>query len=195
MTRLDRLIEAERALVPRSRYADKSKSLFMRFLNLFVRWFNKRFMTEFTTTVGSKTFFPPALLDPRVVDDQAVAIECHEFIHKWDFWQNEITFGIKYLLSKKFRRDAELRGYTMSMYWYWLRFGTKVDPEAYVEYFTGPDYLYMERNGDYVRKELAARQQMFIEYEDQFLVQPGADPYRLIKNFLKVEGLLHASVS
>ncbi|NTU43275.1 MAG: hypothetical protein HGA78_09570 [Nitrospirales bacterium] len=40
-----------------------------------------------------------------------------EFIHKWDFWQHESTFGVKYLLSKKYRRDAELRGYTMSMYW------------------------------------------------------------------------------
>jgi len=165
----------------------------MRFLNLFVRWFNKKFMTDFITTVGAKSFFPPALFDPRVVDDQAVMVECHEFIHKWDFWRNEMTFGIKYLFSKKFRRDAELRGYTMSMYWYWLRFGTRVEPDTYVKHFTSSEYLYMERDGAYVLKELAARQQMFIEYEDQFLVQPGAEPYRLIKNFLKIEGLLNVS--
>lgn len=192
MSRLDRLIEAERALVPRSRYVDKSKSWFMRFLNLFVRWFNPRFMTDFTTTIGAKSFFPPALLDPRVVDDQAVMVECHEFIHKWDFWQHELTFVVKYLFSRKFRRDAELRGYTMTMYWYWLRFGTQVDPETFVKHFTSSEYLYMERDPYYVRDELSARQQLFIQYEDQFLLQPGSEPYRLVKSFLKIEGILHA---
>ena len=191
MSRLDRLIEAERALVPRSRYADKSKSWFMKLLNLVVRWFNRRFMTDFTTTVGVKTYFPPALLDPRVVDDQAVMVECHEFIHKWDYMQGRIAYWLKYTLSKKYRRDAELRGYTMNLYWYWLRYGTQDNPENYVDHFTSSEYLYMERNGDYVRKELAARQQMFMEYEDQFLIQPGSEPYRLIKSFLKLEGILH----
>lgn len=192
MNRLDRLIEAERQLVPRSRYADKSKSWFMKFLYLFVRWFNKKFMTDYTTTVGAKSFFPPALLDPLVVDDQAVAIECHEFIHKWDFWQHEFTFGIKYLFSKKFRRDAELRGYTMSMYWHWLRFGAQVDPEAYIKYFTGPDYMYMDKEGTYSREQLRLRQEMFMTNEAQFLAPDEQEPYRLIKNFLKIEGMLHA---
>ena len=195
MNRLDRLIEAERALVPRSRYADKSKSLFMHFLNLFVWWFNKKFMTDFITTVGAKSFFPPALLDPRVVDDQAMMVECHEFVHKWDFWKNEFTFGIKYLLSKACRRDAELRGYTMTMYTYWLRFKTAAPAAQYVKYFTGPDYLYMERDGDLVRNKLQAAQNLFVKSEDLFLIPEDAAPYRLVREFFKKEGLLHASLS
>lgn len=187
MSRLDRLIEAERTLVPKSRYAAKDKSWLMWLVNLVVRWFNPRFMRDFTTTIGAKTYFTATLLDPTG-EDQAITVECHEFVHKWDYWQHRLAFPLKYLLSKKFRRDAELRGYTMTMYAYWLRFGAQVDPETYVQHFTSSEYFYMERNADYVRKELAARQQLFLNYEKQFLSPPDAEPYRLVKSFFKNEG-------
>lgn len=191
MTRLDRLIEAERKLIGKSSYARKSTSLLMKLINVVVGLFNKYFMTRYTTTIGTTTYIADSLLTPNGDNEEAIQVELHEFVHKWDYVHGKVKFVFGYLFSGKRRSLYELRGYTMNMYWYWLRARLVVDPNEYVKYFTGPDYLWMARDGEWVWKELASRQRMFMENEEAFLSLPGSEPYKFAKEFMKTEGLLY----
>ena len=58
----------------------KDKSLLMKFLNIFVWLFNKKFMTTYTTAVGNTIYFP----SKEFVDEhesRAINILAHELVH------------------------------------------------------------------------------------------------------------------
>lgn len=61
----------------------KDDSRLMKFLNFFVRIFNKNFMTKYVTTVGNKIYFPSL---EYMYEDEARAIRliCHELQHILD---------------------------------------------------------------------------------------------------------------
>jgi len=56
--RLTEMLDLCHAEVPDFEVRFKDKSKLMAFLNFFVQLFNKRFMTTFTTVIGSKVYFP-----------------------------------------------------------------------------------------------------------------------------------------
>lgn len=118
-------------------------------------------------------------------------------------WAPAALFLSPWPLKARWRRDYELRGYTMSLYSEWLRYGN-VRPQIvthYVEQFTGPAYFYMETDEDYVRKELHWQLSRFQLDEESFLrtwawldKDKGADggmaePYRMAKSFMVKEKL------
>jgi hypothetical protein len=103
-----------------------------------------------------------------------------------------------------FRRDSELRGYTMSIYGYWLDRGSCEVSEAMIDIFRGPTYFFMEPNGEFVRKELTFQVARFLSDESLFLSEwrwarkpdkvfpKPAVPFRMARQFLEAEGLIGA---
>ena len=55
---LERLNEFARTLDPSTKILIKDDSAFMKFLNVFVRVFNKEFMTRYTTTICNRVYIP-----------------------------------------------------------------------------------------------------------------------------------------
>jgi len=67
---------------PHAKIKAKNKSLFMRLLGVLL-FFNKAFMTRYTTTIGKTIYFPT---DDYITNDpkRALDICAHEFVHMWD---------------------------------------------------------------------------------------------------------------
>lgn len=126
-------------------------------------------------------------------------------------WLGAGLFASPWPLKARWRRDYELRGYTMSFYAEWLRHGT-VRPEIVerrIKNFTGPDYFFMERDGKLIRNELLFQISRFDKgsFEDFFLwgfkkpVNPKhkgnymtkriemAKPYKIVKEFMQHKDL------
>ena len=77
----------------------KDKSLFIRFLGALL-FFNPKFMTSFTTTIGSKVYFPKS----TALEDKPVAT-CitllHEIVHILDGKKyGKITFSLLYMFPQ-----------------------------------------------------------------------------------------------
>jgi hypothetical protein len=104
----------------------------------------------------------------------------------------------------KYRRDIELRGYTMTLYGHWLDRGSCGVSKEMIERFTGPSYFFMETNGQYVQEELEFQIARFLSDEKLFLKEwiwrnePDrkmptlAEPYRMARQFLEKEGMIGA---
>ena len=77
----------------------KNTNWFMKFLGVCVWLFNRRFMTNYTTTLKWTVYFPS---EKFVKDDadRAVSILMHEFIHLWDRKQKGIAFSLLYALPQ-----------------------------------------------------------------------------------------------
>ena len=61
----------------------KNQSWLMRFLGIVLYLFNRKFMSDYTTTLGPIVYFP----DRKFVEDsdaRAMRILTHEFVHIWD---------------------------------------------------------------------------------------------------------------
>jgi hypothetical protein len=123
-------------------------------------------------------------------------------------WLPVVLFTLPWPIKARWRRDYELRGYTMSLYIEWLKHGNVRGAiiDHYVKGFTGPAYVWMETNGDYVRKELLFQTNRFRQNAAGFLEEwawmpsgpkrKGEDasklaiPYRESERFMRVEGLI-----
>lgn len=123
----------------------KNESLFMKILG-YILFFNPKFMTEFTTTIGNTIYFPNR---ERVKAYKAVyeMVLCHEIVHMYDeSKKTKFLFKFEYLLPQIlsllaipllfifswkaaliplvfltplpafFRKEYEKRGYVMSLY-------------------------------------------------------------------------------
>jgi len=124
-------------------------------------------------------------------------------------WLGAALFLSPWPLKSRWRRDAELRGYTMSLYRIWVRYRDSWNEEwferalkQYVRAFTGPAYFYMERDGAYVEKEFRFQVMRFQTNEDTFLenwqwstrpiksvekVKEQAEPFRMARTFMEDE--------
>jgi len=119
-------------------------------------------------------------------------------------WLGAALFLSPWPIKARWRRDAELRGYTASLYRIWLKYKSDWNAEWYedtlkgmVRNFTGPAYFYMERNGQYVMDEFRWQVARFKLTEADFLQnwawsrKPGwssqeqAEPFRMISSFVK----------
>lgn len=119
-------------------------------------------------------------------------------------WLGAALFLSPWPLKSRWRRDAELRGYTASLYRVWLKYQSSWNEgwfeatlKSYARQFTGPAYFYMESNGQYVMDELRWQAARFRLNEPDFLKywawsrKPGwsnaeeAEPFRMISRFVK----------
>lgn len=83
--------------------AFKNKSTFMKILSVIVYPFNRRFMTEFATTIGNTVYFPS--LDYVLNNsDAATCVLAHETVHIYDtkhlFWAGSIGYNLGYLFPQ-----------------------------------------------------------------------------------------------
>lgn len=154
----------------RIRYKDQA--LVMRILGGILFW-NRSFMTNFTTTVGNTIYFPS---QKWVEADylRAWTILSHELVHVEDYEKNRF-FVVLYMLPQllsvfsilalvlqtwwpllflaflaplpaPWRRKAEMRGYAMTMATqFWTnRMGiSQLTKDDISKFFTGPDYYWM----------------------------------------------------
>lgn len=81
--RLSKMMDLCYAEVPDFKVKFKDKSFFMKFLNFFVQIFNKRFMTNYTTVIGSTVYFPSEEVLLEHQDDYARTL-AHELRHMKD---------------------------------------------------------------------------------------------------------------
>lgn len=148
---------------------EKESSRLMRLLS-FLLFFNKKFMTDFTTTIYPKVYFPKSVLssgDPI----QRITILAHEYVHMRDRKRFGILFNIFYLSPQIFvplallavwfsnlwllcllfllpipsigRAYLEYRAYKMSIFIYYYFIGKVPDLNYYVEQFTTSNYYWM----------------------------------------------------
>lgn len=124
-------------------------------------------------------------------------------------WLGAALFISPWPLRAVYRRDAEIRGYTATLYWMWLKHRDSWDEkladralERIVRNFTGPAYFFMERDGDYVEAELRSQLIRMWCSEDAFLItwkthwgswrgdRVQAEPFRMISRFVRREKMV-----
>lgn len=106
------------------------------------------------------------------------------------------------------RRDSELRGYTMSLYRVWLEHKGSISEawwactiEKYVARFAGPNYFFMETNKSRIRRELVYQSIRFRGGDSGFLAgwrwkrqkessAIEAIPFKMAKKFMQEEGMV-----
>ena len=64
-----------------------------------ILFFNKRFFTDFTTTIGKTVYFP-SREKVRKNTGNYFSTLCHEYVHVLDYVQNPFLFVIKYLFPQ-----------------------------------------------------------------------------------------------
>lgn len=131
--------------IPKFQNKLKSESLLFKIIGPIVKLFNKTFLTEYITTIGTTVYWPS---QEEMDRENSYQVLIHEFVHAWDFTQNPILFPLKYLfpqvlslislgaigafwspwwllcllslicllpLPARGRSEAEMRGYTATM--------------------------------------------------------------------------------
>lgn len=151
----------------------KDQSILMRALNMVVRVFNRRFMSDFITVIGNKVYFPTRDFEKRRGTWKTLA---HEMVHMEDR-KNSALFGWLYLfpqvlfplcvvvhaalgsawwyyllslvflapLPAPFRMRSEAKAYAMTMaIEYWMTGQVTAFHKNYIlRNFSGPNYYYM----------------------------------------------------
>lgn len=133
-------------------------------------------------------------------------------------WYGAVAYAlVLFLISRPnlfravWRRDAEVRGYTASLYQQYLLTGCVDDGtiDFYVSQFTGSNYLWMDTRAEAVRREFLYQIERFTKNQDAFLAawrwerdryiqspyaedHQAAIPFRMMKQFIEAEGLSHA---
>ena len=77
----------------------KNTSWFMKFLGIFVWLFNRRFMTDYVTTLKWTVYFPSEEFIAKN-PDVTTSILLHEFVHLWDRRQKGTAFSLLYMLPQ-----------------------------------------------------------------------------------------------
>ena len=155
--------------IPGFQILEKENSRLMRLLS-FLFFFNKKFMSNYTTTIYPKVYFPKSILgsgDPI----QKITIMAHEYVHMSDRKRLGILFNILYLSPQIFaplallaiwfsnlwllcllfllpipsigRAYFEYKAYKMSIFIYYYFIGRIPDLEFFVNEFTTSNYYWM----------------------------------------------------
>ncbi len=96
---LRQLTERITERVPGFEIRYKDESGFMQFLGYMLWLFNREFMTRFTTTIGTKVYFPSR----AVVNARPRAYWktlAHEYVHILDYQDHKAWFTVSYLLPQ-----------------------------------------------------------------------------------------------
>lgn len=130
------------------------------------------------------------------------------FAKWWAFlWVGAFLFFSPWPFKPIWRRNYEVRGYTMSLYRVWLKHKDNFDADKfndaidrYVKTFSGPAYFFMETNKGWVRKEFLFQvsriqfsEHAFLDhwiwkYKLSFPLLGAAEPFRMAKTFIDQEG-------
>lgn len=98
--RFERAVELVKTHIPDLKIMFKNTSRLMRFLGLITKLFNKEFLTNYTTTVMSRVYYP----SPKYLSDdytRGLEILFHEFVHLWDRKQSgNIAYVLRYLFPQ-----------------------------------------------------------------------------------------------
>lgn len=144
-----------------------------------VLFFNKKFMTHYTTTVGNKVYVPD--LSFLNDEDNAFTVLAHEYVHMCDDRRYGLLYKLIYLLPQAFallsllafwninwlwcllfllpipsigRTWLEYRGYSMSIACYYFLYDVKPDVNWYLDYFTSSMYYWMCPFRSYIASKL-----------------------------------------
>lgn len=94
----NKLIDNSKKYFPNLKIKYKNESMFMKFLG-FLLFFNKNFMTEYITTIGSTIYFPSrSKIDEKPTS--AMIVLLHELIHIYDSNRFKFMFGFLYLFPQ-----------------------------------------------------------------------------------------------
>ncbi len=104
--------------VPRLKVAFKDQSRFMKVLGALM-FFNKSFMTRYTTTIGY-TIYVPSKEDYDANPDAYLDILTHEFVHMIDFKKWNVLFSLSYLLPQLLAAFSVLSFLAINHSHYWL---------------------------------------------------------------------------
>ncbi len=132
----------------------KDQSLFMRLLGKLL-FFTPAFMTEYTTTIRSTVYFPSEAWANQSPLGAAMVL-AHELQHVQD--SRAMTFPIYaayYLFWWPGRTWVEHRGYAVSIAtMVWRGLDTSAAKLLIEKQFTGPAYLYMDRDAARVKADI-----------------------------------------
>ena len=164
------VLELEKALqdeLPRFAVAYKDEVPLQRRIGRLIWPFNRHYMTQYTTVMFGRVYFPSRAWRQQVGPEQIYATLRHEAVHLRDARRFPILFQLSYL----FLLPAVL---TLRAVWEWRAYHETMRvhielhgdiPDTLLEHiqgrFTGPDYLFMCPFPKLVRRKLeAARREL-----------------------------------
>jgi len=121
-------IEIAKTLIPNLEIKFKDESKFMKILSK-ILFFNKDFMTNYTTTIGSTIYFPNR---EYLTNKSSIVTLCHEIIHVNQ--SKNILFGFLYLSPQIFSIFALLSIFNIYFLFFLLFLLPIPSPRAYFEY-------------------------------------------------------------
>ncbi len=140
----------------------KDESRLQRTIGVLVRPFNKTYMTQYTTVMFGRVYFPSRAWRKRRGPEQIYKTLRHEAVHLRDMRRFPLLFQISYL----FLLPA---GLSARAYWEWRAYTETMRVEAELHgriddrlldeiqaRFTGPDYLFMFPFPGFLRRRLCA---------------------------------------
>lgn len=138
----------------------KDESRLQRVIAWLVRPFNRRYLTDYTTVMLGRVYFPSRAWRQRVEPAQLYATLRHEAVHLRDMRRFPLLFQLSYL----FLLPA---GLTARAWWEWRAYAETLRVELELrgeisdelldfvaERFTGPDYLFMLPFSGFVGRRL-----------------------------------------
>jgi len=153
------LVTALRQEIPGFEIRYKNESKLMKFLG-FILFFNKHFMTKFTTTLFKKVYFPNRSYVTKNNHRDAYFILRHEAVHLRDAKRFPILFQLTYLLVLpmifSLRAFWEYRAYkeTIRVFYEVEEYITQTLLDNIVKNFTGPNYFFMFPFPKYLHRKL-----------------------------------------
>lgn len=102
MERFNNFLKQLQTNSPDLKIAFKNQTWWMRILGK-IMFFNPRFMTDFTTTLGNTVYFPSSDFFGQVSEKEAMIILAHEFVHISDqAKQGRLKYSLLYAIPQIF---------------------------------------------------------------------------------------------
>jgi hypothetical protein len=119
--KLDDWFEKEKtAYGPNTNYYFKGSHFWSKLRGFYARVFNPTYINGFSTTLFPNTFFAESL---RYREDDALEVEFHENVHKWDRASDGIIFNLKYLFPHWLALPFMLLAVIFGGWQTWIAFG------------------------------------------------------------------------
>jgi hypothetical protein len=138
----------------------KTDSRLQRAIGTLLRPINRRYLTDYTTVMGGKAWFPDRRSWERADPESLYVTLCHEAVHLHDAARWPVLFQLSYLLLLPM-------GLTMRAFWEWRAYGESIRLwvaldgdvsdariEGLVNLFSGPEYFYMCLFSRWIRASL-----------------------------------------
>jgi hypothetical protein len=157
---LDAFVRALTAELPGFALRYKNESPLQRLIARLVRPFNPTYLTEYTTVMFGRVYFPDRAFVADMSRESLYALLRHEAVHLRDARRFPVFFQVSYLLlppiGPGFRALWEWRGYAETVRAEHALWGEIPDAllDRIADRFAGPDYLFMLPARGWVRARL-----------------------------------------